>query len=130
MKTRQPVWPLRPSGAILTGAHVVRRLPRRFPMPRPVPLPVRRAIFRRRQADLAPAPAGRPRREDAPRATAPHQTWQMDACEHLRLLQGEACWLRLIDEYTGAVLLTVVFPPGLLGQGAGGGGAGSLATGV
>lgn len=95
------------------------------------PLPARRTLQRWfRQAGLAPATAGRPKRDDAPRATVPHQTWQMDACEHLRLLQGEACWLRLTDEYTGAVLLTVVFPPGLLGQGARRGGAGGLAAGV
>ena len=45
------------------------------------------------------------------RATAPHDTWQMDAVEQLRLGSGQGvCWLRLVDEYSGAFLGTTVFP--------------------
>jgi transposase len=83
-----------------------------------------------RQAGLAPAPAGRPPRGDPSRAAAPHDVWQMDACEHLPLKTGEASWLRLVDECSGAVLLTVVFPPRLLGASRGRTGPGGPAPGV
>jgi hypothetical protein len=47
----------------------------------------------------------------AGRASEPHQVWQMDAVECLRLLDGSAaCWLRLTDECSGAILATSVFP--------------------
>jgi hypothetical protein len=36
------------------------------------------------RADLSPAPAGRPARVNLGRATAPHETWQMDAKEPIR----------------------------------------------
>lgn len=67
-----------------------------------------------RQAGLAPAPRGRPPRRDHPRGAIPHEVWQIDATEHLALKQGQACWLRVIDECSGAVLKTAVFPPRLL----------------
>ena len=39
-------------------------------------------------------------------------TWQVDAAEDVGLAGGaHASWLRIADEFTGAVLLTVVFPP-------------------
>jgi transposase InsO family protein len=45
------------------------------------------------------------------RASQPHQCWQVDACDQVRLANGqEVCWLRFVDEYTGAVLQTVVLP--------------------
>ena len=37
------------------------------------------------RADLSPAPAGRPPGTNLARATAPHEIWQMDAKEHIRL---------------------------------------------
>lgn len=70
---------------------------------------IRRHLHR---AQLAPAPAGRwpapvPR---LPRATAPHQGWQMDACEAVVLKNKQrVCWLRVVDECTGAYLQTTVF---------------------
>jgi hypothetical protein len=77
-------------------------------------LPAERTLQRWfRQAGLAPAPAGR--RPPAPRQRAqrPHEIWQMDATEEVRLQAGQAiCWLRISDEYTGAVLHTKVFPVG------------------
>ena len=64
------------------------------------------------RAGLSPAPAGRPPRSHLDRATAPHETWQMDAKEHIRIkTREEVSWLRLIDECSGAVLWTAVFPP-------------------
>jgi transposase len=41
------------------------------------------------RADLSPAPAGRPPRVDLDRATAAHETWQMDAKEHIRIQTRE-----------------------------------------
>jgi hypothetical protein len=64
-------------------------------------------------AGLAPAPAGR-RREPRLRATSVHEVWEIDACDQLALATGQlVSWLRLTDEHSGAVLQTVVFPPGL-----------------
>jgi hypothetical protein len=77
-------------------------------------LPCARTLRRHlRAAGLQPAPAGRtpavahPR---VPRADRPHQGWQTDAAEQLRL-QGHqrACWLRVVDECSGAFLQTLVF---------------------
>jgi hypothetical protein len=81
-------------------------------------LPAVRTLQRRLARDrLAPAPAGRrPARE--PRSVAAHDTWQMDAAEKMRLDSGgSASWLRVTDECSGAVLGTVVFPPGELHPG-------------
>jgi hypothetical protein len=64
---------------------------------------------------LNPAPRGRRPRPDRRRASAPHDTWQVDASERIPLAGGsEVSWLRVTDEYTGAVLLTAVFPPRVL----------------
>jgi hypothetical protein len=77
-------------------------------------LPCARTIRRHLQnAGLQPAPAGRrpssyPR---VPRAEQPHQGWQIDASEELRLQSGvKVCWLRVVDEASGAFLKTLVFP--------------------
>ncbi len=70
--------------------------------------------FRRQQQP--PAVPGRRPAPQAQRGTAPHDTWQMDAVEQLRLGSGQGvCWLRLVDEYSGAFLGTTVFPPLPLG---------------
>src|SRR5262249_19649625 len=63
------------------------------------------------RAGLNPAPKGRRPRSDYQRAAHPHDVWQMDASELVRLGSGQrVCWLRLGDEHTGAVLHTKVFP--------------------
>ena len=60
-------------------------------------------------AGLAPAPPGR-RGPHRPRSPAPHQTWQVDAQDQLRLAGGQlVSWLRLTDECSGAFLRTAVF---------------------
>lgn len=70
------------------------------------------------RTDLAPAPAGRRPKARADRAASPHDTWQMDAKEHIKLNnRHEVSWLRMIDECSGAVLQTTVFPPRDLVQG-------------
>jgi hypothetical protein len=76
------------------------------------PLPCERTLQRwLRRLDQPPAPAGRPT-ATAPRARQPHQVWQMDAVEQQPLATGQLIsWLRVVDECSGAVLGTVVFPP-------------------
>jgi len=77
-------------------------------------LPCGRTIRRHLSgAGLAPAPAGRPRLDSPrlPRAERPHQRWQIDASEGLLLKSKQrACWLRVVDECSGAFLQTLVFP--------------------
>ncbi len=41
-----------------------------------------------------------------------HQVWQLDATSHARLADGSgASWLSVVDEYSGALLESAVFPP-------------------
>src|SRR6516164_3494517 len=69
-------------------------------------------------AGLGPAPAGRRPGVNPERARAAHQVWQMDAKERVKLKTGEqVSWLRVVDECSGAVLWTAVFPPRELGAG-------------
>jgi hypothetical protein len=64
------------------------------------------------EAGLAPPPRGGARRP-APRGSFAHEIWQMDACEWLALATGErVSWLRLVDEASGAFLMTRVFAQG------------------
>src|SRR5690242_15555908 len=93
------------------GAPLIRVL-LRHDFPR-AELPSARTLQRwLRAAGLAPARAGRRPRPDPGRARRPHAVWQMDAADRVRLGSGErVCWLRLVDEHTGAVLRTAVFPP-------------------
>jgi hypothetical protein len=80
-------------------------------------LPSERTLQRWFRRERHPPAAGGRRSPTATgRAAAPHDTWQMDAVEQLRTADGQgACWLRLVDEYTGAFLGTTVFPPLPLG---------------
>jgi transposase len=65
------------------------------------------------KANLQPTPAGRPSAgtyQRIPRAEQPHQGWQVDAAEELRLKGKQlVCWLRIVDECSGAFLQTLVF---------------------
>ena len=81
--------------------------------------------------DLAPAPAGRRPVADMDRSAVPHETWQMDAKEHIKLSNNhEVSWLRISDECSGAILWSAVFPPGGLHPGPRHGGAGATPLGV
>lgn len=72
----------------------------------------------RRAAVLPALPGRRPASADQ-RARRPHEVWQMDAADQLRLANGQgASWLRLVDECSGAVLQTTIFPPRVLEPGA------------
>jgi Helix-turn-helix domain len=68
-----------------------------------------------RDAGLGPAPRGHRPPMPRAKATRPHETWQIDASERIPLRDGQqVCWLRVVDEASGAVLRTAVFPPSLL----------------
>jgi hypothetical protein len=68
-----------------------------------------------RRCHHPPAPAGRQPKTQRPRARYPHDVWEMDAAEQKRLGSRElVSWLRFVDDYSGAVLGTRVFPPRLL----------------
>jgi hypothetical protein len=70
------------------------------------------------EAGLGPAPAGRRPVPNPQRARGAHEVWQMDAKERVKLKTGaRVSWLRLVDECSGAVLWTAVFPPRELGTG-------------
>lgn len=63
-------------------------------------------------AGLNPAPRGQRPASAGDRAISPHETWQVDASERIDLADGtQVSWLRIVDEFTGAVLSTVIFPP-------------------
>jgi hypothetical protein len=63
-----------------------------------------------KEAGLAPARAGR-KSTPRPRCSTPHEVWQVDAADQMRLSTGQlVSWLRLVDECSGAVLQTMVFP--------------------
>ncbi len=72
------------------------------------------------QLDLPAAPPGRRPAPRLTRAQTPHERWQMDAMDQVRLGNGaQASCLRVVDEYSGAPLGNRVFPPGQLGHGPG-----------
>lgn len=77
-------------------------------------LPCARTLRRHlRKAGVPPATAGRrplAERSRVPRAERPHQAWQTDAAEELPLEgRQQVCWLRFVDECSGAFLKTWVF---------------------
>jgi hypothetical protein len=74
MRREHPTW----------GAGLIRVLLLQEAPPGPVPSvrTLQRWLLR---ADLAPAPAGRRPEAASSRATAPHQTWQMDAKEQIKI---------------------------------------------
>jgi transposase len=72
------------------------------------------------QVGLGPAPKGRRPPRETRRAQRPHEVWQPDAKEQVRLRDGQrVSWLRITDEHSGAILWTKVFPPRVLGAGRG-----------
>lgn len=116
LKRRHPQW-----GAGLIRTLISERWPDR-------PLPHPRTFQRWFRAARLHRVRQRRLRSDPQWAKEPHEVWQMDAVEKVRLADGNpACWLTLTDEATGAILSTAPFPPGtdrLRGTGSGPGGAG------
>ena len=101
LRREHPTW-----GAGLIRVVLHRRLPDR-------PLPTVRTLQRwLERAGLSPAPPGRRPVAAPQRARQPHAVWQMDAAELVKLRsQRLVSWLRMVDECSGAVLWTTVFPP-------------------
>lgn len=110
MRREHPTW----------GAELIRLMLPRQGLDTGTPLPTTRTLQRwLGRAGLAPAPVGRRPKGESRRATRPHEVWQMDAAELVPLRSGSRiCWLRLVDEGSGAVLGTAVFPPRALAPGA------------
>jgi hypothetical protein len=78
-------------------------------------------------AGLQPARQRRPGSKRQ-RGSAPHEVWEMDAKEHIKLASGhEVSWLLISDEKSGAQLDASVFPPGNLDDRSGPGGASGAA---
>jgi transposase len=101
MRREHPTWGAGIIRVILAERHPGRALPSERTIPR--------AFVR---AGLNPAPAGRRRGGPGARAERPHETWQVDAADPMKLAgTGQASWLRIVDECSGAVLATAVFPP-------------------
>jgi hypothetical protein len=120
LRREHPLW-----GAGLIRVILHRQLPQDDP---PAERTLQRWFVR---AGLNPAPTGRRPATASRRAQRPHQTWQMDAAEKVPLGTGQrVCWLRIVDECSGAVLWTVVFPPMRLGRGPSDGHPGAVAAGV
>ena len=65
------------------------------------PLPAERTLQRWfARAGLGPAPPGRRPEAASRRATRPHDTWQVDAAEEIRLADDtRVSWLRIADEF-------------------------------
>jgi transposase len=101
LRREHPTW-----GAAMIRVHLLDEAPER-------PVPSERTLQRWFvRADLSPAPAGSRPKVDVERATSPHERRQMDAKEHIKLCNNrETSWVRMIDECSGAVLHTTVFPP-------------------
>ena len=77
-------------------------------------LPAARTLQRWFKKDAIPeAPPGRRPAATEDRAEEPHEVWQMDASEQIALRSARhVSWLRVVDEWTGAVLDTIVFGHG------------------
>src|SRR5438132_4991314 len=83
-----------------------------------------------RRAHLLPPPRQLPPQNPA-RGQEPHEVWQMDAKEKVRLGNGsQASWLTLVDEASGGLIAAEVFPPGRVGEGVAARGPGSAAAGL
>jgi hypothetical protein len=96
-----------------------------------LPVPSERTLQRWWARALPPPPGEEKPAENPWRASHPHLRWQADAKERIVLADGsQACWLEITDEATGAVLDTVVFPPGELAASPDGGRPGSVPPGV
>ena len=96
LRRRHPTWGAGAIRAILTA---------RYPTE---PVPHERTL---RRWFAAAGLTRAPRPPAPPRATTPHDTWQLDAKEQIALASGaRACWLVATDEASGACLDPVVFP--------------------
>jgi hypothetical protein len=100
-----PTW-----GAPLIRLHLLRDRAQ-LPQPAQPEVPSARTLQRWfATAGLGGASPGRKPQPRRGRADGPHQVWQMDAADQVALGSGlKVSWLRLVDECSGAFLLTRVF---------------------
>lgn len=88
-------------------------------------LPCERTLQRWFQVAGVQCLRSRPLSQERDRARKAHEVWQMDAKEQMRVRDGTwHCLLDAVDEASGAVLSTAVFPPAALEPGVGNSGAG------
>ena len=84
-----------------------------------------------RQAGLQPLRGKRPQTAQCRRGQKPHEVWQMDAKECIRLGDGQVCsQLSVVDEASGAAVGAIAFPPAVLEPGGPAGCPGSSAGSV
>jgi hypothetical protein len=104
-RTAHPSW-----GAQLIRLHLLRDQAQ-LRSPADFEVPTARTLQRWfAAAGLGPAQPGRKGQPRRARASQPHQVWQMDAADQVLLGSGrKVSWLRLVDECSGAFLLTEVF---------------------
>jgi hypothetical protein len=105
------------------GAGLIRlQLAKQFPEE---PLPHPRSLQRWfHDAHLQPTRATKPPVEKR-RAREPHEVWEVDAKERMRLADGSStCTLTATDEASGAIVGVAVFPPVSLDPGSRGRGQG------
>ncbi len=98
------------------GAPLIRVILRRHSRRRELPCSrTLQRCFAREQ--VPPAPPGRRPALPDDRATKPHEVWEMDAVEELPLHTGrEVSWLRIVDEFTAAVMKTKVYDDSSFGH--------------
>jgi hypothetical protein len=76
-------------------------------------IPSERTVSRwLRDAGLQPLRGRRPKAPQPQRGSRPHEVWQIDAKECLRLADGQGCCeMSVVDEHSGAGLGLKPFPP-------------------
>jgi transposase len=120
LRREHPTWGAPLIGVMLRGQHAADEIPSARTLQRWFAA-----------AGLAPAPRGRRPATESSRACQPHEVWQIDASESIALGTGRrVSWLRVVDEHTGAVLATRVFPPRSMESGVGPRGPGVSPRGV
>jgi hypothetical protein len=85
--------------------------PAQLPSDRTLPRWFKRAGVQKPPQDRAP-------RQFVKRGNAAHEVWALDAKEEVQLADGSyVSWLTVVDEGSGAILATMLFPPQTLDEG-------------
>ena len=106
LKRNHPTW----------GAGIIRvQLSEQYPGQAVPSVRALQQAFRRAGVNRPRPP--RPSTPATPRVTVPHQIWEVDAKERVRLASGQrVSWLAFTDEASGALLATPLSPPGALAE--------------
>jgi transposase len=82
-----------------------------------------------KRAGVQKPPQDRGPRQVVKRGKAAHEVWALDAKEEVQLADGSyVSWLTVVDEGSGAILATVLFPPQTLDEGGSAAGEGGAAS--